>query len=162
MPGNAVPPGGPTPPPMPGLDLSGLAAAPRDPRAMLRSIAQSNSWTVVENGDIWQLTIPVGSLRKQVITAQLGRQDPTGQPLISYSTTCGPANDQSAMQLLRYNTQLVHGAFAVVPGTSGDVIVLQANQLVNSADPLETTRILSALAWQADQVEEKLLGTDSF
>ncbi|MFM8251097.1 MAG: SPFH domain-containing protein [Planctomycetota bacterium] len=163
MPGGPVPPpGGPTPPPLPGLDLSGLAAAPRDPRAMLRSIAQSNSWAVVENGDAWQLTIPVGSLRKQVITAQLGRQDPTGQPLISYSTTCGPANDQSAMQLLRYNTQLVHGAFAVVPGASGDVIVLQANQLVNSADPLETTRILSALAWQADQVEEKLLGTDSF
>ena len=129
---------------------------------MLRAVAQSNNWSLVENGDVWQFTIPVGTLRKQVITAQLGRQDPSGQPLIAYSTTCGPANDQSAMTLLRYNTQLVHGAFAVVPTANGDVIVLQANQLASTADPLETTRILSALAWQADQVEEKLLGSDSF
>jgi len=37
-------------------------------------------------------------------------------------------------------------------------IEVQANQLAASADPLAISRILSAVAWQADKVEEKLLG----
>ena len=55
---------------------------------------------------------------------------------------------------------LIHGAFAVENQGAGDIIVVQANQLAETADPLEVTRVVTALAWQADKVEEKLLGTD--
>ena len=64
------------------------------------------------------------------------------------------------MKLLRYNTKIVHGAFAVVDQGSGDEVVIQANQLAETADPMEVTRVLTSIAWQADKVEEKLLGTD--
>jgi hypothetical protein len=42
------------------------------------------------------------------------------------------------------------------------MIVVQANQLADTADPLEITRVMTAVAWQADKVEEKLGGGDRF
>ena len=62
------------------------------------------------------------------------------------------------MALLRYNTKILHGAFAVEKTPAGEIIVLRANQLADTADPLEITRVITAIAWQADKVEEKLLG----
>ena len=50
------------------------------------------------------------------------------------------------------------GVSAVVGGA--EVVVLQANQLAETLDPLEVSRVLSAIAWQADQVEQKLVGGD--
>jgi len=57
---------------------------------------------------------------------------------------------------------MVHGAFAVLPTPGGEMIVVQANQLADTADPLTTTRILTAVAWQADKAEEKLGGGDRY
>jgi hypothetical protein len=62
------------------------------------------------------------------------------------------------MHLLRYNTTLLHGAFAVENIEGRDMIVLQANVLTNALSALDVPRILNALAWQADKVEETLLG----
>ena len=142
------------------LDFGDLAPAASDPRALVRSVATSNGWTLAESGDTWQITIPVGTLRKQVVSVDFSRKDDAGHALLGYRSSCGPASESNAMQLLRYNTQLVHGAFAVAPTASGEMIILQANQLADTADPLEITRVLTAIAWQADKVEEKLSGGD--
>jgi hypothetical protein len=55
---------------------------------------------------------------------------------------------------------MVHGAFAIQSTTAGEMIVVQANQLADTADALEVTRLISAVAWQADKVEEQLGGGD--
>jgi len=36
----------------------------------------------------------------------------------------------------------------------------QSNHMAETLDPLEISRTLSAVAWQADQVEQKLVGGD--
>jgi hypothetical protein len=41
------------------------------------------------------------------------------------------------------------------------VVVVQANQLADTADVLEVTRLITAVAWQADRAEEKLTGSDN-
>ena len=79
---------------------------------------------------------------------------------MQYRSACGPANDKNAMTLLRYNTQMVHGAFAVESIGGSDMVVVGANQLASALNPLEVTRVLTAIAWQADKVEEKLVGGD--
>jgi hypothetical protein len=66
------------------------------------------------------------------------------------------------MALLRYNAKMVHGAFAVQSTGAGEMIVVQANQLADTADPLEITRVITAVAWQADKVEQKLGGGDQY
>jgi hypothetical protein len=62
--------------------------------------------------------------------------------------------------LLRFNQQMVHGTFAVKQTPSRDMVVTQANQLADTADPLEITRLVTAVAWQADRAEEKLTDGD--
>ena len=64
------------------------------------------------------------------------------------------------LALLRYNTKMVHGGFAIQDSEAGEMVIVQANQLSDTADPLEITRTMTALAWQADKVEEKLTGED--
>jgi hypothetical protein len=65
-----------------------------------------------------------------------------------------------ATALLRYNSGLVHGAFAIADVGGQAMVVLQANQLAETIDPLAVSRVLTAVAWQADKAEEKLLGRD--
>lgn len=167
----AAPPAGMTGPVGPGLDFSQLqplgspvgAAAPvaRDPRQLLRSVIQASGWTTQEQGDVWSITVPITALRKQVVNVDFSRKGQGGHALIAYSSTCGPANDRNATALLRFNTQLVHGAFAIVSTASGDMIVLQANQLADAATAFEMNQIVTSIAWQADKVEETLGGTDT-
>jgi hypothetical protein len=158
-----------------GLDLSQLqpagtpfgtpfgAAAPaaRDPRQMLRAVVQASGWSVQEQGDNWTVVVPVTALRKQTVTVDFGRKGQGGHALIAYSSTCGPATDRNATALLRFNTQLVHGAFAIMSTPSGDMIVLQANQLADAATAFEMNQIITSIAWQADKVEETLGGADT-
>lgn len=144
------------------LDFGALAAAKADPKQIVRSVAQSNGWSVTESGEAWQVVVPIGSLRKQTVHVNFAGQDVEGHTLIGYSSVCGPALEKNALQLLKYNLQMVHGAFAIQGTQAGEMVVIQANQLADTCDALEVTRLISAVAWQADKVEEQLAGGDQF
>ena len=47
-------------------------------------------------------------------------------------------------------------------GGNVEMLVMQANQLAATADPLEITRTITAVAWQADKVEQKLGTGDQY
>jgi hypothetical protein len=82
--------------------------------------------------------------------------------MITYWSICGPASQQNALALLRYNTQIAHGAFAIKTIHGVDMVVLQSNQAAATVDPLAVSRVLSAIAWQADKAEQKLTGGDQY
>ncbi len=132
-----------------------------DPKQLVRSVAKSSGWQVNEAGSPWQIEVPIGPLRKQRVNVQFDAKDAEGNSIIAFSSVCGPATSLNAMDLLKYNTQMVHGAFAVESSPTGDVIVVRANQLTATADPLAVTKVITAVAWQADKVEEKFLGSDA-
>ena len=137
-------------------DFDELSPAAVDPRQLVRAVAQTGVLKVEEAGDDWTVVVPVGSLRKQVVHVRFGGKDEEGHDVIAFTSTCGPASPKNAMALLRYNTKMLHGAFAVEKTDAGEMIVLRANQLADTADPLEITRAITAIAWQADKVESKL------
>jgi len=139
-----------------------LQAVQRDPKQIVRDAAQANGWTIAEAADEWQVSVPIGPLRKQIVVINFSAKDPGGHALVTYRSTCGPATSDNALNLLRYNSQLVHGAFAIAATSAGDMVVVQANQMADAAAPLEITRTITAIAWQADQAEEKLGGGDQF
>lgn len=143
-----------------GLNFDELAATAIDPKQLVRSVVQSAGWHVSEHDDVWQVTVPVGTLRKETVTVDFSGKDDEGDAIISYTSVCGPASEKNAMLLLRYNNKMVHGAFAVRKSDSGEMIVVQGNQLASTADTLEVTRLINAIAWQADKVEDKLGGGD--
>ena len=142
-------------------DLAKMQPMVTDPKQLVRSVAQSSGWQVAEDDGQWQIVVPVGPLRKQKLDVQFDAKDSEGNSIFSFSSVCGPASPQNAMELLKFNTQMVHGAFAVESSPAGDVIVVRANQLTATADPLSVTKVITAVAWQADKVEEKLGGGDA-
>ncbi|HEY2759585.1 MAG TPA: SPFH domain-containing protein [Pirellulales bacterium] len=142
-------------------DLPKMQPMVSDPKQLVRSVAQSSGWQVAEADGQWQVVVPVGPLRKQKVNVGFDEKDSEGNSIISFSSVCGPASPQNAMELLKFNTQMVHGAFAVESSPGGDVIVVRANQLTATADPLSVTKVMTAVAWQADKVEEKINGNDA-
>jgi membrane protease subunit (stomatin/prohibitin family) len=143
-----------------GMDFGGLSAVKVDPKQVVRTVAQNAGWQITESGDDWSITVSTGPTRKQVVHAKFGAKDAENHNLISYRSVCGPYSEQNAPLLLRFNTQMVAGAFAVENMGSGEMVVVLGNQLADSANLPETLRIVTAIAWQADKVEEKLLGGD--
>ena len=145
-----------------GLDFGDLAPQTPDPRQLVRNVIQSAGWQLTDAGDVWSVVVPIGSLRQQTVHIDFTIKDEEGHDVIGYWSICGPASERNAMALLRYNTKMVHGAFAVKTTPSGEMIVVQGNQLASTADPLEVTRTITAIAWQADKVEQKLGGGDNY
>lgn len=142
-------------------DLEGAAGGTSmhiDPQQLVRSVVASAGYTLQESGATWDVTVPIGDLRKQVVRVAFDRQDDQGNPLVAFTSICGPANERNAVKLLKYNNQLAYGAFSIVTQPDGEKVAVQANQLAAALDPLSVSRVLSAVAWQADKVEEKLLG----
>jgi len=122
----------------------------------VRSVAQAAGWQCLEAGEEWQVVVPVGSLRKQTVLVRFDQKDAEGHPLISYASVCGPSTPENALQLLKFNAQMVMGAFAVQSTPSGDVVVVCASQLAATSTALDVSRTITAIAWQADKVEERL------
>ncbi|MEA1950413.1 MAG: SPFH domain-containing protein [Planctomycetota bacterium] len=143
-----------------GMDFGDLSPVAVDPKGMVRSVIEAAGYSLQETGDTWQVTVPLNGLRKQVVTIQFGETDQDGQAIVTYWSICGPALDKNAMSLLRYNAKIVHGAFSVRQIDAAEMVVLQANQMAETMSPLEVSRVLSAVAWQADKVEQKLVGGD--
>ncbi|HUT13958.1 MAG TPA: SPFH domain-containing protein [Thermoguttaceae bacterium] len=149
----------------PGPDFGELApAAPvtKDPKAMVRSVAEAAGYKIEALGGTLRITVPLGALRKQVVAVEFGRTDKAGHAMVNCWSICGPVSEKNAMTLLRYNTRMLHGAFAVRKVDGAEMVVIQANQLAETLDPLEVTRVLSAIAWQADEVEQQLVGEDRY
>ncbi|MDY0167926.1 MAG: SPFH domain-containing protein [Thermoguttaceae bacterium] len=143
-----------------GPSFADLAPVTLDPEAMIRNVAEAAGYTIERQDDMLRLTVPLGELRKQVVYVELERRDQEGHAMVHYWSICGPANPRNAMALLRHNTKLLHGAFAFREVAGTEMVVLQTNHLAETIDPLEVSRTLSALAWQADRVEQQLTGGD--
>jgi membrane protease subunit (stomatin/prohibitin family) len=147
-----------------GMDFGGLqrsaAPAATDPKELIRAVAKSAGWQCLEAGDTWQIVVPVGALRKQTVAVRFDQKDPEGHALISYSSACGPSTPENAMQLLKFNAQMVMGAFGIQSTPSGDVVVVCASQLAATSTALDVTRTITSIAWQADKVEDNLTGGD--
>jgi len=143
-----------------GMSFDSLSRVSVDPYKLVEQVASASGWEIQKNENVWTVVVPIGTLRKQRLQVEFGGKDADGQDIVRYSSNCGPATPENSMQLLEFNANMVHGAFAVRKSDSGDVVVVQANELVDTMDLLDVTRVMTAIAWQADKVEEKLTGGD--
>lgn len=141
-----------------GISFDDLQPVVTDPKAVVKAVANSAAWQLEEQDDHWVLTLSTGTLRRQKVCVRFDQKDADGNEIIAYSSTCGPLSPENATALLKYNAKMVHGAFAVEETDSGEMITVCANQLASTVDALEVTRVITAVAWQADKVEAKLTG----
>lgn len=143
-------------------EFGDLAPAATSPQAIVRAAAEAAGYKIEASGNAWQISVPLGALRKQIVHVEFDAKDDQGNPMVAYWSVCGPASPQNAVALLRYNANLLHGAFAFRPVAGTEMVVLQANQLAETLDALEASRTLAAIAWQADKAEEKIAGRDDY
>jgi hypothetical protein len=107
----------------------------------------------------YTVTVPLASARRQRVTLELDRKDNDGNRVLGIWSACGTINPAAAMTVLRNNDSVVHGAFAVKRMADGEILVLRSNLLADLTDAGEMAKIISAVAWQADQVEQQLNGS---
>jgi len=131
-----------------------------DPKGLVQAVAQAAGYSLETSGPTWQVTVPVGPLRKQLLHVEFPSGQAEAPSALAIWTVCGPARPDIALQLLQYNAQLMYGALAVREIQGTPTVVLQAMLPMAGIDPAALTRTLSAMAWQADQLEEKLTGQD--
>ncbi len=145
-----------------GFSFDNLAAVTVDPKAVVRGVVQAAGYTLSESDDQWETVVPVGSTRKQRVNVEFAQKDPQGHAIVRFWSVCGPASEQNAMALLQYNASIPQGAFAIQTHEGAQVVVLQANHLAQTITPLLVSQTLTAIAWQADAVEQKLVGSDEY
>lgn len=143
-----------------GGNFANLQSVVVDPKAVVRTVATAAGYKIEESGETMQITIPIGALRKQRVTVEFGQKDTAGNAIVNYWSICGTFVEKNAAALLQYNTSTIHGAFAVKTIADKQMVVLQTNQLAETLNPLEVGKVIAAIAWQADQVEQKLIGGD--
>jgi len=152
------PPLSSSPPPLSSSPSASLA----DPKNVVRAVAIAAGYVVADAPSGLEITVPVGPLRKQKVHVEFAKPDSPSPGSVVFWSVCGPATEKNASLLLRYNAQTVHGAFAIRELGGREMVVLQAGQLPETLNPVEISRTLSAIAWQADQVEQKLVGEDTY
>ncbi len=131
-----------------------------DVKGVITQVAETAGYKVESSGNRLNITVPIGTLRKQNVEVDFDKQDEDGNSMVSIRSICGPATDGNAMKLLKYNSRLMYGAFAVVPHSGGDMVAIQTNMLATAVDVMTIGKVIASIAWQADKVEEKLMGTD--
>jgi membrane protease subunit (stomatin/prohibitin family) len=126
----------------------------------LQRLATQSNWVLeqVEAG-LCTAVIPLSSSRRQKVMLELDRKDSDGNRVLGIWSTCGTINPAAAMTVLRNNDAIVHGAFAVRRTADGEVLVLRSNLIADLTNISEIAKVISAVAWQADQVEQQLNGT---
>ena len=72
---------------------------------------------------------------QQIVTITFGQHDEGDHATLNFRSTCGPATDQNAAALLRYNAKLVQGAFAFDKIGDREMVLLQASSRRHSDRP---------------------------
>ncbi len=152
--------------PVPGVVPISLAETQQgeetDPLALVREVAENAGYSVTDREGSMEIVVPVGALRKQVVHVRLQPPNKQVDRMVAFYSVCGPLQAKHMLTYLRYNARLAYGAFAVHEGTGPPMVVLQANLLADTLSPQDVARVLPALAWQADHVEQQLTGADAF
>jgi membrane protease subunit (stomatin/prohibitin family) len=143
------------------LDFSGARVpSTADLATSIKSIGEKMGWSIQQgDGATLQIAVPLAASRRQRVYVEMDRKDHDGNPMVGIWSPCGAINPAAALTILRNNDSVVHGAFAMKRVEEGEILVLKSNVLSNLTNAGELAKIISAVAWQADEVEQQLSGS---
>jgi membrane protease subunit (stomatin/prohibitin family) len=143
-----------------GLDLREARVPTKDDlQVALTAIARSMGWTLQKlDADRVVAYVPLSNSRRQRVYVDLHKTDESGAPYVGLWSPCGAINPASASAILRSNDSLVHSAFALKRIEQGELLVLKSNLMTGLINSSEFAKVIAALAWQADEIEQQLSG----
>lgn len=126
----------------------------------IKSAGEKMGWSIQQSDSAnLQIAVPLAASRRQRVYVEMDRKDHDGNAMVGIWSPCGAINPAAALTILRNNDSVVHGAFAMKRVDDGEILVLKSNVLSNLTSASELAKIISAIAWQADEVEQQLSGS---
>ena len=104
------------------------------------------------------LGVLLGEERKQKVHLYYSGTDDDGQDWITLLSVCGPVDTQKGLSLLRMNSKLAAGTFAVQTLQGVDYFVLNEDLLAADASPDRVRQLIAGIAERSDMVEAQLSG----
>lgn len=106
----------------------------------------------------WKLSIPVSSGRKQTVHVLRGDEAESDESvaLVAFLSVCGPVREDLAVRLLEWNSRLVQCAFAIRTIQGQKMIVIGANQPVDTLMLPQVIEALTTIADRGDAVENRI------
>ncbi len=143
------------------LDFSGARVpSATDLATSIKSAGEKMGWSIQQSDSAnLQIAVPLAASRRQRVYVEMDRKDHDGNAMVGIWSPCGAINPAAALTILRNNDSVVHGAFAIKRVDDGEILVLKSNVLSNLTSASELAKIISAIAWQADEVEQQLSGS---
>jgi hypothetical protein len=133
-----------------------------DVKSMVASVARAAGWPLSQNAGLWQVTIEVTNDRRQTVFIQSGVKDKSGNDNLLFKSIAGPADDVNPIALLRYNSQVLHAAFAVEELGGQNMVVVRGNLPCQSANEAAIRHVIDTVASYADKVERRVTGGDQY
>lgn len=147
----------------PGAANAAPAEAPLSFAQIGPSLEKPGRREVRQEGTGWLVEVRVSKKRSQRVRIE-ETQSQDKRPLMRAETTCGPAAEAVQRWALRTNPNLVHCAFAMRDGAEGNPaeIVLVGNLPLEDATPVLVKRVVKAVAFYGDWLENKISNEDMF
>ncbi len=122
----------------------------------LRDIAATLGYTCKSTASGLAINAKLEDGRRQTVHVFMNGRDTAGRDLIGFVSLCGSAEETQALRLLKLNARLPFGSIVWRDIAGQPHIVMQANQLAETADRAELQTLLVEIARQADWLERQL------
>jgi hypothetical protein len=104
----------------------------------------------------WQLVVPLSLDRKQAVYLGPAGTDAEGRAIMGLISVCGPVNDRDCRTLLKLNSRIVDGHFAVRVLRGEEYFVVIENLAVDTIEAVDASKLVQRVAELADGLEDRL------
>ena len=134
------------------------APEPADPDTtrLIHAIVSRSGFEASLSLNSWRLIVPLPLDRRQAVYLGFAGNDPEGRTIVSLVSVCAPVDDRHSRNLLKMNSRLVEGHFAIKNLRGEDYFVVIENLAVDNADTIDAASLVRRIAETADGLEDRL------
>lgn len=156
----ALPLGGPTADSGAGLDALGpyeaLDPSEPDPSPAIRNLVERAGFEATAASHGWRMLVPLHGARSQAVYIGPAGTDLDGRVLLALISICGPANERDLRSLLKLNSRMIEGHFAIKMLRGEEYFVVVRTLAADSVMHLPAALIVRRIALAADGLEDRL------
>jgi hypothetical protein len=138
---------------------------PADPdlTRLILEFVRASRHDAIPSGRGWRLVVPLRLDRKQAVYVGPAGTDADGFAFLSLVSVCGPVNERDCRALLKLNSRIVEGHFAIRVLRGEEYFVVIENLAVKSLASRDAEKLVCRVAELADGLEDRLSrGADIF
>lgn len=131
---------------------------PADPDVarLVDQFARSSGYEATPTRRGWRLVVPLRLDRRQAVYIGPAGTDSEGRSIVSLVSVCGPVDERDCRGVLKLNSRIVEGRFAVRVLRGEEYFVVIENVAADSLARLSASNLVRRVAQSADGLEDRL------